>query len=26
TLQVQAPVRPHNAEAGGGHDHMHMNH
>lgn len=26
TLQVQAPVRPLNAEAGGGHDHMHMNH
>ncbi|MCF1490696.1 copper chaperone PCu(A)C [Pseudomonas mosselii] len=26
TLQVQAPVRALNAEAGGGHDHMHMNH
>ena len=25
-LQVQAPVRPLNAEAGGGHDHMHMKH
>lgn len=26
TLQVQAPVRALNAEAGGGHDHGHMNH
>ena len=26
TLQVQAPVRALNAEAGAGHDHMHMNH
>ncbi|HDS1695888.1 MULTISPECIES: copper chaperone PCu(A)C [Pseudomonas] len=26
TLEVQAQVRALNAEAGGGHDHMHMNH
>lgn len=26
TLDVQAEVRPLNAEAGGGHDHMHMKH
>ncbi|MCT8164948.1 MULTISPECIES: copper chaperone PCu(A)C [unclassified Pseudomonas] len=26
TLDVQAEVRPLNTEAGGGHDHMHMNH
>lgn len=26
TVEVQAEVRPLNAEAGGGHDHMHMNH
>lgn len=26
TLNVQAPVRALNADAGGGHDHMHMNH
>ncbi|MDI9776532.1 copper chaperone PCu(A)C [Pseudomonas putida] len=26
TVDVQADVRPLNAEAGGGHDHMHMNH
>ncbi|QCI11999.1 copper chaperone PCu(A)C [Pseudomonas putida] len=26
TLDVQAEVRPLNAEAGAGHDHMHMNH
>ncbi|MFJ4066284.1 copper chaperone PCu(A)C [Pseudomonas sp. NPDC089996] len=26
TVQVQAAVRPLNAEAGGGHDHMHMDH
>ena len=26
TVEVQAEVRPLNADAGGGHDHMHMNH
>ncbi|MEZ0199870.1 copper chaperone PCu(A)C, partial [Pseudomonas qingdaonensis] len=26
TLDVQAQVRALNADAGGGHDHMHMNH
>lgn len=26
TVEMQADVRPLNAEAGGGHDHMHMNH